>query len=79
MEKKQGLNFAKILVVVEMGEKFVDSVFFKNANGEVIEENVVYALKPTHCSFYNKYKHSNAECWRENLAKKGEAKKNEKH
>ncbi|XP_060210447.1 uncharacterized protein LOC132637367 [Lycium barbarum] len=65
-EKKQGLNFARILVEVNMDAKLPDLVLFRNERGNVVEQKVIYDWKPTLCSYRDKYGHSIEECRKKN-------------
>lgn len=41
-EKKVGLQFARMLVEVTVGDQFPEEIYFRNENGEVIEQRVAY-------------------------------------
>ncbi|WMV37497.1 hypothetical protein MTR67_030882, partial [Solanum verrucosum] len=56
--------------VVSWGLIYPEKVHFKNVKGQVIEQQVVYDWKPTHCKFCDKYGHTTDECKRKNPAKK---------
>ncbi|KAG5621778.1 hypothetical protein H5410_006996 [Solanum commersonii] len=57
-EKRNGLNFARLLIEVEMGAQLPDEVKFKNEKGKVIEQPVQYDWKPTLCRYCKKYGHT---------------------
>ncbi|KAH0682964.1 hypothetical protein KY290_021554 [Solanum tuberosum] len=67
-EARNGLNFARILVEVEMGTQLPDVVKFKNEKGKLVEQSVQYDWKPILCKFCNKYGHDEEVC---RLKKKG--------
>ncbi|KAK4706401.1 hypothetical protein R3W88_034046 [Solanum pinnatisectum] len=46
-EKRNGLNFARLLVEVEMRAQLPDEVKFKNEKAKVIEQPMQYDWKPT--------------------------------
>ncbi|XP_019253856.1 PREDICTED: uncharacterized protein LOC109232544 [Nicotiana attenuata] len=60
-ERKSGLNFAKLLVEVEMNAN-LDSVTFKNERGNLVEQKVVYDWKSTLCKYCDKYGHDEINC-----------------
>ncbi|KAK4718398.1 hypothetical protein R3W88_016736 [Solanum pinnatisectum] len=62
-EKRNGLNFARLLVEVEMRAQLPDEVKFKNEKAKVIEQPMQYDWKPTLCRFCKKYRHVEEE-WR---------------
>nr|XP_009601039.1 uncharacterized protein LOC104096382 [Nicotiana tomentosiformis] len=57
-EKKNGLNFARLLVDVEMGASLPECVRFVNERGMLIEQKVSYDWKPTLCTHCHKYGHA---------------------
>lgn len=61
-EMKIGLNFARLLVEVEMDGQLPDTIFFRNERGFVVVQKVLYDWKPTLCKFCCKYGHSAANC-----------------
>ncbi|KAH0685006.1 hypothetical protein KY289_022758 [Solanum tuberosum] len=61
-EARNGLNFARILVEVELGAQLPDVVKFKNEKGKLIEQTVQYDWKPTLCKFCKKYGHDEEVC-----------------
>lgn len=56
-KKKLGLNFARLLVEVKVGEELPDEVRFKNERDIVITQVVTYDWKPLICSHFHKYGH----------------------
>ncbi|XP_019233469.1 PREDICTED: uncharacterized protein LOC109214047 [Nicotiana attenuata] len=63
-EKKVGLNFARLLVEVKIGEQFPESIFFKNEKGIIIEQRITYDWKPSVCEECQKYGHTGENCRR---------------
>ncbi|KAM3337261.1 hypothetical protein P3S68_031586 [Capsicum galapagoense] len=61
-EERNDLNFARLLVEVEMGAELPDEVRFKNEKGVVMEQVVQYDWKPTLCKFCTKYGHVEGDC-----------------
>ncbi|KAK6795389.1 hypothetical protein RDI58_008842 [Solanum bulbocastanum] len=61
-EERSGLNFARILVKVELGAQLPEVVHFKNERGQLIEQTVQYDWKPTLCKYCKKYGHSKEVC-----------------
>lgn len=61
-EKRNGLNFSRLLVEMEMNTQLPDVVFFKNKRGKLIEQKVSYDWKPTLCSHCSKYGHAEDVC-----------------
>lgn len=61
-EERNGLNFARLLVEVELGAQLPDEVRFKNEKGRLIEQPVQYDWKPSLCKFCTKYGHIEEEC-----------------
>lgn len=61
-EKKIGLNFARMLIEVEMDAVLSDRIWFKNEKGMLIEQRVLYDWKPTLCKHCKKYGHDEGEC-----------------
>lgn len=61
-EKKMGLNFARLLIEVEVDPNLPDKVIFRNEKGNPIEQKVQYYWKPTLCACCHKYGHSEEEC-----------------
>ncbi|XP_060212231.1 uncharacterized protein LOC132639853 [Lycium barbarum] len=71
-EKKIRLNFARLLVEVDMGAELPDVVLFRNERGNIIDQKVVYDWKPTLCSFCKKYGHTDEVCRKKNPPKQKE-------
>lgn len=61
-ERKAGLNFARILVEVKMGEELPEEIMFRNEKGAVITQTVTYGWKPTKCEVCNKYGRKGENC-----------------
>ncbi|XP_070051743.1 uncharacterized protein [Nicotiana tomentosiformis] len=61
-ERKNGLNFARLLVEVEMDSKLPEVVLFRNEKGQLVEQRVSYDWKPTLCTHCSKYGHSESIC-----------------
>ncbi|KAK4735519.1 hypothetical protein R3W88_009780 [Solanum pinnatisectum] len=61
-KKRSGLNFARILVNVELGAQLPEVVHFKNERGQLIEQTVQYDWKLTLCKYCKKYGHSKEVC-----------------
>lgn len=57
-EKKLGLNYARLLIEVELDSKLPEIVLFKNEKGNVIEQKVTYDWWPILCKHCKKYDHS---------------------
>ncbi|KAH0672196.1 hypothetical protein KY284_023283 [Solanum tuberosum] len=70
-EKKNGLNFARLLVEVEMDTKLPELVVFKNEKGQVVEQKVMYDWKPTLCTHCHKYGHVVDICRKKKMAANG--------
>ncbi|TMW90716.1 hypothetical protein EJD97_015355, partial [Solanum chilense] len=64
-EERGGLNFARILVEVELGAQLPEVVHFKNERGQLIEQTVQYDWKSTLCKYCKIYGHSE-KVWRLN-------------
>ncbi|XP_059310546.1 uncharacterized protein LOC132061877 [Lycium ferocissimum] len=64
IEKKMGLNFARLLVEVKIDTPLPDVILFKNERGNVIEQRVTYDWKPTLCKVSQKYGHNEEVCRR---------------
>ncbi|XP_059288637.1 uncharacterized protein LOC132041991 [Lycium ferocissimum] len=54
-ERKIGLNFARLLVEVQIDTPLPDVVLLKNERGKVIEQRVTYDWKPSICKVCQKY------------------------
>lgn len=61
-EKKVGLNFARLLVKVQIGSNLPEYVYFKNERGNVIEKKVTYNWQPSVCKVCQKYGHKEDVC-----------------
>ncbi|XP_060211647.1 uncharacterized protein LOC132639194 [Lycium barbarum] len=61
-EKKIGLNFARLLIEVDVDTPLPDKVYFRNEKGNIIEQKVQYDWKPVLCKYCKKYGHSEVEC-----------------
>ncbi|XP_075080969.1 uncharacterized protein LOC142166232 [Nicotiana tabacum] len=70
-EKKVGLQFARMIVEVKVGDQLPEEIYFMNENGEVIEQMVTYDWKPTMCELCQKYVHPGDRC-RRNKERKNE-------
>ncbi|KAH0773408.1 hypothetical protein KY290_010545 [Solanum tuberosum] len=57
-ERKAGLNFARLMVEVDMDTILPESISFKNEKGQLIKQKVSYEWKPTLCQYCKKYGHS---------------------
>ena len=56
------LQFARILVEVNVDQEFPDLVHFKDENGVVREQGVLYGWKPILCDKCNGYGHNGGDC-----------------
>lgn len=63
-ERKIGLNFARLLIEVDVDSPLPDKVFFKNEKGALVEQRIQYDWKPVLCKHCQKYGHSKEECRR---------------
>ncbi|XP_060182631.1 uncharacterized protein LOC132612418 [Lycium barbarum] len=61
-ERKLGLNFARLLVEVKVGEEFPDKVLFRNEKGNVVTQRVIYDWRPSICAHCHKYGHESDSC-----------------
>lgn len=61
-EERSGLNFARILVEVELGAQLPEVVHIKNEKGQLIEQTVQYDWKSILCKYCKKYGHSEEVC-----------------
>ncbi|KAH0636679.1 hypothetical protein KY289_036594 [Solanum tuberosum] len=61
-EKKQGLNFARLLIEVDIDTDLPERVMFKNERGNLVEQKVQYGWRPIICKFCKKYGHNIKEC-----------------
>nr|XP_009596610.1 uncharacterized protein LOC104092659 [Nicotiana tomentosiformis] len=61
-EKKVSLNFARLLIEVEVDTKLPDKVFFRNEKGMLIEQKINYDWKPILCKYFHKYGHNEEDC-----------------
>jgi len=62
IEKRNGLNFARLLVEVGMNAKLPDVVLFRNERSKLIEQKIIYDWKPILCSHCSKYGHAEEVC-----------------
>lgn len=69
-EKKIGLNFARLLVEVEVDTTLPDDVFFKNEKGILIEQKIQYDWKPVICKYCKKYGDAETKCRKKNSSVK---------
>ncbi|XP_070030712.1 uncharacterized protein [Nicotiana sylvestris] len=76
-EKRIGVNFARLLVEVEMDAKLPDVVMFRNEKGKLIEQRVNYDWKPTFCTHCLKYGHEEVVCMLKKKAPKNYQNTNE--
>lgn len=74
-KKKLGLNFAKLLVEVKVGEKLPKVIYFRNEKGSVIEQRVTYECRPSICK---KYGHTKDICRKSKATKEGRDQKTSK-
>lgn len=58
MEKKIGLNYARLLIDVEVNAALPEKIWFRNENGNLIEQKLLYDWKPPLRKFYSKYGHA---------------------
>lgn len=61
-ESKYGLNFARLLIEVELNANLLDNVIFRNERGSLVEQKVLYEWKPTLCKYSEKYGHDEVNC-----------------
>ncbi|XP_015087007.1 uncharacterized protein LOC107030130 [Solanum pennellii] len=76
-ERKVGLNFARLMVEVDMNVILPDTINFRNEKGNLIEQKVTYKWKPTLCMYCKKYGHSNEIIRKKNLPKAQNKKKDQ--
>ncbi|XP_019248818.1 PREDICTED: uncharacterized protein LOC109228098 [Nicotiana attenuata] len=63
-ENKIGLNFARLLIEVDVDSPLPDKVQFRNEKGALIEQRIQYDWKPVLCKQCHKYGHSEEDCRR---------------
>ncbi|XP_060175300.1 uncharacterized protein LOC132606018 [Lycium barbarum] len=61
-EKKRGLNFARLLVEVDIDSPLPEKVRFLNERGNMVEQKVQYDWKPTLFKCCQKFGHGEGEC-----------------
>ncbi|XP_060217031.1 uncharacterized protein LOC132644453 [Lycium barbarum] len=78
-ERKIRLNFARLLVKVQINTPLPDVVLFKNERGKVVEQKVTYDWKPSICKVCHKYGHTKDICRRnkKNISEVNEGKGHE--
>lgn len=86
-ERKIGLNFARLMVEVDMNAALPDIINFRNEKGQLIEQKVTYEFsqkikikltyewKSTLCTYCKKYGHSEEICRKKNMPRKENKKK----
>lgn len=57
-----GINFVRILVEVEIKNKFKQFVYFKNEKGNVVEQEIQYECKLVQCGGCFKYGYEEDDC-----------------
>lgn len=67
---KDRLNFAQILVEVEIDQHFPDSIRFENEKGELMCQAIGYEWKPISCGTCHGLGHETAHCYQEVKKKK---------
>ncbi|XP_016461203.1 uncharacterized protein LOC107784572 [Nicotiana tabacum] len=77
-ERKIRLNFARLLVEVDMDAKLPDTILFRSEKGHVVEQKVTYDWKPTLCQYCRKHGHSEEICRKKNPPPKPIQKETEK-
>lgn len=63
-ERKIGMNFARLLIEVDVDSPLLEKVVFKNEKGVLVEQRIQYDWKPILCKHCQKYGHSEEECRR---------------
>lgn len=63
-ENKIGLNFARLLIEVDVDSSLPDKVQFRNEKGALIEQRIQYDWKLVLCKHCHKYGHSEEDCRR---------------
>ncbi|PHT32086.1 Sulfate transporter 2.1 [Capsicum baccatum] len=61
-EKKVSLNYARLLVEVELDFTILELIMFKNENENIVEQKVTYEWRPILCKHGKKYGHSEEQC-----------------
>lgn len=56
------LQFARILIEVEIDQQLADNVHFWNEKGELTEVHVTFKWLPKHCLYCKGFGHSVSEC-----------------
>ncbi|XP_070037054.1 uncharacterized protein [Nicotiana tomentosiformis] len=64
IEKNIGLNFARLLIEVDIDGPLSKKIMFKNERGNLVELKVQYDWKPILCKCSNKYGHNEEACRR---------------
>lgn len=57
IEQKNGLNFVKLGVEVQIIETLLEQVYFKIEKGQIMEQQITYDWQPTICGICSKYGH----------------------
>ncbi|KAG5619842.1 hypothetical protein H5410_005060 [Solanum commersonii] len=68
-ERKTGLNFARLMVEVDMDSTLPKMINFRNEKGQLIDQKVTYEWKPTLCKYCKKYGHCRGDMQEEEYAK----------
>lgn len=61
-EQKVGLSFTRLLIEVEMDQNLPEKIQFRNEKGIIVEQRVIYDLRPYLCKHCQKYGHTEVEC-----------------
>ncbi|XP_070023391.1 uncharacterized protein [Nicotiana sylvestris] len=61
-EKKIGLNFARLIIDVDIDTLLLEKIMFRNERGNLIEQKIQYDWKPILCKCCNKYGHNEEAC-----------------
>ncbi|KAG5604639.1 hypothetical protein H5410_026131, partial [Solanum commersonii] len=67
-ERKVRLNFARLLVEVQMDTMLPEVILFKLEKGYLKEQKVLYDWKPMLCKICDKYGHSKVNCGKRNTS-----------
>ncbi|XP_074299826.1 uncharacterized protein LOC141630997 [Silene latifolia] len=74
-EEKTRLNFARVMIELQVNQKLPDKAKFKDELGQLIQIEVEYEWKPVTCEFYKGVGHETMHCrWRKQGEKKKESK-----
>ncbi|XP_070002378.1 uncharacterized protein [Nicotiana sylvestris] len=63
-ENKIGVNFARLLIEVDVDSLMPDKVRFENEKGDLTVQRIQYDRKPVLCKYCHKYGHSEEDCRR---------------